>query len=72
MSPARSLALEKLSRLDKTSSDFDDKLCNTLYLQEYSQHEKNFREDDLVWLIDYLDEVCRDIAALFRSPLKPA
>ena len=67
MPPPSSQALQELDRLDKSSSDFDDKLYNTLYGQEYA----NFGNDDLIWLIDYLDEVCRNIAVLFRSLLKP-
>ena len=63
--------LQELDRLDKSSSDFDDKLHHILYEQEYALHEANFGKDDLIWFIDYLDEVRRNIAALFRSPLKP-
>ena len=71
MSPPSSQALQELDRLDKSSSDFDDKLHDVLYGQEYALHEKNFEDGDLVWLIDYLDEVCCCIAALFYPPLKP-
>ena len=71
MPPPSSQALQELDRLDKSSSDFDAKFHNILYGKEYALNEKNFEKDDLVWLIDYLDEVRRDIAALFRSPLKP-
>ena len=71
MSPPSSQALQEVDCLNKSSSDFDSKLYGVLYGQEYALHEKNFQDDDLIWLIDYLDEVCRDITALFRSPLKP-
>ena len=70
--PPSSQALQTIDRLDKSSSNFDGELCDLLYGQEYALHEANFQHDDLVWLIDYLDEVCRDITALFRPPLKPA
>ena len=70
MPPPSSQSLQELDRLDKSSSDFDDKLHNILCEQEYAPHEANLKNDDLVWLIDYLDEVRRDIVALFRSPLK--
>lgn len=72
MSPPSSQALQELDRLDKSSSDFDDKFRDVLYRQEYALHEENFEDGDLVWLIDYLDEVCRCTAALFYSPLTPA
>ena len=65
MSPPSSQALQELDRLDKASSDFDNKLRDVLYGQEYALHEEHFEDDDLVWLIDYLDEVCRCVAALF-------
>ena len=71
MSPPSSQALQELDRLDTSLSDFDDKLHNILYEQEYALHEASFEKDDLVWFIDYLDEVRRNIAPLFRSPLKP-
>ena len=71
MPPPSSQALQELDRLDKSSSDFDDKLHNILSEQESALHEANFEKDDLVWFIDYLDEVRRNITALFRSPLKP-
>ena len=72
MSPPSSQTLQELGRLDKSSSDFDDKLHDVLYEKEYAIHEGDFEDDDLIWLIDYLDEVRRHIAALFCSPLKPA
>ena len=58
MSPPSSQALQELDRLDQPPSDFDDKLYNILYEQEYALHEESFEKDDLIWFIDYLDEVC--------------
>ena len=72
MSPPSSQALQELAHLDKSLSDFDDKLYGVLYGQEYALHEENFEDDDLIWLVDYLDEVCRHITALAWSPLNPA
>ena len=64
MPPPSSQALQELGRLDTSSFDF--------YTRLDSIHKENFEHDDLVWLIDRLDEVCRDVASLFLSPLKPA
>jgi hypothetical protein len=50
-------ALQKLHRLDTSSSDFEDQLCNVLYGEEYVQCVLNLEGDDSVWLADYLDEV---------------
>ena len=71
MSSPDSPALQTLHRLDRSSSNFSDQLHDILYEQEYALHEESLEHDDLVWLIDYLDEVCPD-AALLRSPLTPA
>ena len=64
-------ALQQLRRLDRSSPDFQDKLCNVLYGQDYVESLPNLRGGDVVWLVDYLDEVCRRVA-LPCSPLKPA
>ena len=71
MFPPNSQALQELDRLDKSSSDFDAKLRDILYGQEYALHEADFEHNGLVWLIDYLDEVRCDVTSLFLSPLKP-
>jgi len=69
MSSPSSLALQRLHRLDRSSSDFHDQLCDALYGREYVQCEQTLQDDDLVWLIDYLDEVRRHIA-FPHSPFK--
>jgi len=61
-------ALQRLHRLDRSSSDFQDQLSNALYGEEYKRCVSNLQGDDLVWLVDYLDKVRRPIA-LSRSPL---
>ena len=70
MSSPTSPAIQSLLRLDRSSTNFGDQLHDVLYEQEYALHEENFKHDDLVWLVDYLDEV-RPGAALLRSSLKP-
>ena len=64
MSPPTSPALQRLHRLDRSSSDFHDQLHNVLRGEEYVQCEENLEGDDLVWLIDYLDKVRRHLALL--------
>jgi len=61
--------LQELHRLDRSSPDFHDQLCNVLYGQEYVRCVPNLQDDDLVWLVDYLDKVRRNVA-LPPSPLK--
>ena len=70
MSLPSSPVLQRLHRLDQSSPDFCDQLHKVLYEQEYALHEKIFEQDDLAWLIDYLDEVRHEVS-LLCSPLKP-
>jgi len=71
MSLPSSPVLQKLSNLDASLSEFHDQLSNVLYGEEYTRYVTNLQGDDLVWLVDYLDKVCRRIAPPC-SPLKPA
>jgi hypothetical protein len=71
MSSFRSLVSQELRRLDRSSPDFDSQLYDVLCQREYIQGAKNLGRNDLVWLIDYLDEVRRHIVVL-RSPFRPA
>lgn len=57
MPPPHSPALIRLQSLESSPSDFGDKLVSILFEQEYALPEEHFEQDDLVWLIDYLDEV---------------
>jgi len=63
--------LEQLRRLDSFSSKFHDQLCNVLYGREYKQLVQNLQDDDLVWVVDYMDKVCR-LITLPYPPLKLA
>jgi len=69
MSPPDPPVLQELYRLDGTSPDFQGQLSRILHGQEYVQCVPNLQGDDLVWLVDYLDEV-RRYTALPHSPLK--
>ena len=61
MSSPSSLALLQLRHLDKSSPDFHDQLCNVLYGEEYTKRVSDLQSDDSVWLVGYLDKVCRRI-----------
>jgi len=71
MPPSSSSTLQQLHRLERSSPNFHDQLCNVLYGEEYVKCVSSIKGDDLVWLVDYLDEVRRRVA-LPHSPLKPA
>jgi hypothetical protein len=66
MSPPSPPVFQGLERLDRPSSEFNSQLSNILVGQEYKQCVPNLQGEDLVWLVDYLDKVCRPI---FLSPL---
>lgn len=61
--------LQQLRNLDGSSPGFHKQLSNILYGEEYRQCAPNLQGDDLVWLVDYMDKVCRH-AALPCSPLE--
>jgi tRNA (Thr-GGU) A37 N-methylase len=71
MPSPNSPVLQQLDRLNKSSPDYPDQLCNIIYGEEYVQCVPNLEGDDLVWLVEYLDKVRRRVA-LLHSPLKPA
>jgi len=71
MSPPSHPTLRQLHRLYRSLPDFHDQLKGILYGEEYKQCVLNLQDDDLVWLVDYLDKV-RHRVTLPRSPLKPA
>jgi len=64
-------ALDRLHHLDRSSSGFQDKLCNIFYGEEYQRCVPDLQGDDLTWLVNYLDEVPPHIA-LPRSLLTPS
>jgi len=49
--------LQQLLRLDSSSSDFQDQLSNLLHGGEYRQCVPELQDDDVAWLVDYLDKV---------------
>jgi hypothetical protein len=70
MSPHSPPVLQQLDRLDRSSSRFEDQLRDVLYGEGYTRCALNLQGDDLVWLVDYMDNVRRWVT-LLHSPLKP-
>lgn len=69
MPPPAPRVLTRLRLPDKSSRDFGIQLNNILHGPEYVEWEKKLEGDDLVWFIDYLDEVRRHVI-LSHSLLK--
>ena len=64
-------ALQQLHRLNRLSSRFHDRLSGILYGEEYKRCVSSLNDNDLVWLVDYIDKACIHIA-LPHPPLKLA
>ena len=63
VTPAKALMpshmlLQQLCLLDRSSSKFHDQVSDILYGEGYRECASSLQGNDLVWLIDYLDEVC--------------
>jgi hypothetical protein len=69
MSLPDSPVLQKFARLDESSQDFPEKLSDLLYADEYAECVPGLHEDDLKWLVEYLDQVCHHIALLHPPPI---
>ena len=54
--------LQQLDRLDKSSPQFPDQLASFLHGKGYEDCLPKLQDQDVVWLIDYLDNVCLYIA----------
>jgi len=61
--------LQQLRCLDKLSPQFPDRLTSLLCEQEYVDHVTSLQDEDLSWLIEYLDDV-RPRVAFTNSLLK--
>ena len=67
MSSSSSPALQGLDRLGWASPDFHDKLSEILYEKEYARCVPSLQNDEVVWLVDYLDKVCRHVTVPHSS-----
>lgn len=54
--------LQQLDRLDKNSPRFPDQLTSLLYDQGFKGCIPELRDEDVVWLVKYLDKVCPSVA----------
>jgi hypothetical protein len=50
--------LQQLKQLDSSSPLFPDMLTSLLFKKEYKECIPTLRDEDVVWLVDYLDGVC--------------
>ena len=57
MSPSN--PLHKLRDLDRTSPRFHNQLIDSLRRNEYRDVTTNLQDEDLTWLVNYLDNVSR-------------
>ena len=69
MSLPVSPVLQELHGLDGSSPDFSDQLNNLLCREDYLSCEKDIDDNDVMWLVDYLDTVCSR-TTVPCSPLK--
>jgi len=49
--------LHRLRHLDRSSPEFPNHLTNLLREQGYGDWVTNLQDDDLTWLVEYLDNV---------------
>lgn len=62
--------IQEFKKLDTSSSLFPDQLTSLLYKKEYKDCIPNLPDEDVVWLVNYLDDVCLCLACALRcSPL---
>ena len=59
--------LQQLDRLDKSSPQFPDRLTGFFYGKEYEGCFPGLGDQDVVWLIEYLDNVRPYIAPCLLS-----
>ena len=52
-----SQALQNLYNLDTSSPDFGDQLSTLLYGEEYMKCLPDLEDDDVFWLVNFLDRV---------------
>jgi hypothetical protein len=52
--------LQELDRLERSSPNFPDQLASLLSREDFIRWDvgKSFQNEDAVWLIEYLDNVC--------------
>ena len=56
--------LQQLGCLDKSLPQFPDQLTSLLHEKAYKDCIQKLRDDNVVWLVEYLDNVCLCVALL--------
>jgi len=64
MAAPSSPVLQTFPSLDAPLPGLQNQLNNTLRGEEYQQCVSTLQDDDLVWLVDYLDKVCHHVVRL--------
>lgn len=63
--------LQQLDHLDKSSPQFSDQLASLLHEERYKLCIPDLQDQDVVWLVEYLDNVCLYIT-LYPLSAQPA
>ena len=63
--------LQEFDDLDKSSSEFPDRLISLFSTKEYKDCIPRLRDEDVSWLVEYLDNV-RISIALYPLSVHPA
>jgi hypothetical protein len=63
--------LKRFARLDGSSQDFPKRLCDLLCGDDYTKRVPGLQGDDLMWLVEYLDQLLHRIT-LLRPSSEPA
>ena len=59
--------LQQLDRLDKNSPQFQDLLTSFLYKEGFEDCIPKLQDEDIIWLVKYLDQVCLSIMLYLYS-----
>jgi hypothetical protein len=65
MSPTE--IVQQFEQLNRSSPQFPDQLTSLLYKKEYRECIPNLKDEEVVWLIEYLDDVCLSVLLVFLS-----
>ena len=61
--------LHQLKHLDRSSLQFPDQLASLLHTKGYKEAIPKLHDEEVVWLVKYLDDVCLRFARVSRRPL---
>ena len=61
--------LQRFKQLDRSSPQFPDQLVSLLHQKEYKECIPNLLDEEVVWLVNYLDRVCLYLPCPPHRPL---